>query len=193
MIRFVGDVHAKFDRYLEVVAPAEESIQVGDFGAGFKPMPDLGPRHRFIRGNHDNPEVCRSHANWLADGSHERGMFFLGGASSIDAAQRTEGVDWWRDEELGYGELMAALDAYETVKPRIMVTHDCPDTMTGILFPKHYKLDDSSRTRSALDAFLDVHWPEIWVFGHWHRDVDMVYNRTRFICLAELSFIDLDV
>src|SRR5262245_14865759 len=34
---------------------------------------------RFIRGNHDNPNVCRRHTQWIPDGHLEDSMMFIGG------------------------------------------------------------------------------------------------------------------
>lgn len=66
-IRFIGDVHGSPKAYRRAVGDAERSIQVGDFGLGFVRMPQLGPGHRFIRGNHDCPDLCRERPDWIAD------------------------------------------------------------------------------------------------------------------------------
>jgi len=98
MIRFVGDVHGNYRKYLSLIEGADRSIQVGDFGMGFLSRLDaqhmrdqLDPiAHRFIRGNHDDPTLCRSTPHWIEDASHdeEEDIFFLGGAWSIDADWR---------------------------------------------------------------------------------------------------------
>ena len=99
-MRFIGDVHGKMDEYLGVIANCDESIQVGDFGAGFVPLPVVSERHRFIRGNHDSPSVCRESPNWIEDGAHMGDMFFCGGAFSIDRYRRHVGIDWWMMKNL---------------------------------------------------------------------------------------------
>ena len=57
------------------------------------------------------------------------------------------------------------------------------------------KLDPrwASRTRQALQAMWSAHSPELWIFGHWHKSFDHVLRGTRFICLAELEYIDIDL
>jgi len=120
--------------------------------------------HRFIRGNHDSPEVCRNHPNWIPDGQFENDMFFLGGAFSIDWQMRMPGVSWWEDEELSIVELNAMIDKFESLKPKIVVTHDCPTKFAMLL--KSHHMDDKSRTRAALDTMLEIHKPDLWVFGH---------------------------
>ncbi len=189
-MRYIGDVHGKMGEYLHIIDGCTESVQVGDFGAGFVTLPALGPAHRFIRGNHDSPAVCRQHPNWIQDGTHENGVFFVGGAKSIDRAYRIEGISWWPDEELSYAELTGIVDEYAKWQPEVMVTHDCPEVIANALFGG-FKINVDSITRQALDVALNAHAPKTWIFGHWHMNVDRVINGTRFICLGELSFIDL--
>lgn len=196
-MRFIGDTHAKFDRYQAIASEAPASIQVGDFGAGFKPLPDLGPNHRFIRGNHDSPEVCAQSSNWIADGTIENGMFFMGGATSVDKHSRSEGVDYWSDEEVTIREGYALMDAYEAATKKdgrfdFFISHECPESIACQIFHnRRDKLEDHSRTRQILDAMLEIGAPRCWIFGHWHTNVDVVIGDTRFICLAELAHIDL--
>lgn len=91
----IGDVHGKFDRYGEILTGLPCSIQLGDMGIGFG-LDDLFPKadptkHRFLRGNHDNPELCRRHPNYLGDFGFEFGIFFISGAFSVDRHLRTMG------------------------------------------------------------------------------------------------------
>lgn len=197
-MRFIGDIHGKLPQYLRLLDGCTESVQVGDFGYGFglqgqaefiaQHMPQKG-KHYFIRGNHDNPAECAKSKHWIPDGTYENGIMFVGGADSIDKEYRTEGVSWWRDEELSYSELGAMIDIYIANKPRIMVTHDAPESAVARFFNCY----DGNRTRQAFDAMFSIHNPEIWIFGHWHRHVDQVIDGTRFICLAELEYIDLEI
>lgn len=208
--RFIGDVHGKYKQYKRILKEANaegiQTIQVGDMGVGFKrylygedvfypnPPYDVMVKgdHKFIRGNHDNPEVCRKHTQWISDGATINDVMFVGGALSIDAAYRTEGYTWWRDEELTYDELDQIFLKYQEFKPRVMITHECPEEVACRLSNVH-KLDIPSVTRQAFDNYLADHQPEIWVFGHWHTSFDQEWKGTRFICLNELETVDLDV
>jgi len=208
-MRFIGDVHGKWLDYCNVFLnpedPATESIQVGDFGVGFpdtreeyiqqtKEYMDEG-NHRFIRGNHDNPNDCPNWEQWIPDGMTENGMMFVGGAHSIDQAMRTEGVSWWEDEELSYTQLAEMIVKYEEYKPRIMVTHDCPDSVSRHLFKWMTKNQIPSRTRTAFDTMLHAieHKPEWWIFGHHHANRAVEIFGTKFVCLGELQYLDIDV
>lgn len=186
-MRYIGDVHGKVDRYLPLTYGVD-SIQVGDMGVGFRDIPTLSPTNRFIRGNHDNPEECRSHPNWIKDGTVEDDTMFIGGAWSIDQAYRIEGVSWWRDEELSIADFDHMINVALISRPRVMITHDCPKSVVVPLFRRE---PIKTRTQQALDVILTACKPELWIFGHWHEDQDMVIDGTRFICLGELSYVDL--
>jgi len=187
-MRYIGDVHGKFNQYLDIIKDCDASIQVGDFGAGFKPLPEIGSNHRFIRGNHDDPAICLKSPNWIPDLTVEGRTFFVGGAFSIDRGIRTIGIDWWHNEELSTPELYQAIDLYQEIKPQIMVSHDAPVTVMKGLFSYS---DRGSRTANAFDAMFEAYQPVCWIFGHWHRDIRVNRLGTEFICLAELSYIDI--
>ena len=206
-MRFIGDVHGKFSGYKNLIRGVPASRQVGDMGVGFRnhrgeatanPPHDSMKRHgdhRFIRGNHDNPGACRGMELWIPDGTFEESIntFFVGGAASVDRQWRTENYDWWADEELSYAAFQTIIDEYEKIKPRIMVTHDAPDDVVRRLFHGHVKFDYPSITRQALNVMWGIHQPELWFFGHYHKRRDWTVENTRFICLTELDWADVDM
>ena len=195
----IGDIHGKVDRYLKLLArhPGEPSVQLGDFGIGFRgdqPLPNLPGNAWFLRGNHDNPEAARSHGNYLGDfGSRTIDgikFFYLSGAWSCDQWHRTEGVNWWRDEELGVAELQGAVDLYVKLKPEIVLTHDGPDEAVRPLLAAWSAHKELSRTATggALNAMLEAHRPRKWIFGHWHYRFRRQIGGTEFRCLSELGW-----
>ncbi len=151
--------------------------------------------HRFIRGNHDNPGVCKNHTQWIPDGTYDNkhGMFFVGGALSIDAEFRLEHFSWWRNEECSYDSFQNFISLYSFEKPKIMVTHDCPENVASYLFKGGRTPEFPSITRQALQIMLDIHKPKLWIFGHWHEHRNQVIDGCRFICLSELQHIDLEI
>ena len=209
LVRFIGDVHGKWKPYKRVIANVPFSIQAGDMGAGFRGYRDgevrllSNPpfdamskgRHLFIRGNHDNPEVCRRQKFWIPDGATVEGIYCLGGAVSLDRAYRTEGLDWWCDEELSLEELEAQIVRYSELKPSVVCTHECPESVATDVMKVYrmQRLNDGSRTRQALERMLQAHQPEWWVFGHWHKSGGFNRGRTTFRCLDELGFVDVDI
>ena len=199
---FIGDVHGKITGMVDVAlkSDAQHIVQIGDLGLGFgrhDNYTNLKPVTHFIRGNHDNPEMCRQHPSYLGEYgfNNELGIFFVGGAWSIDRAHRIEGRSWWADEQLSYAQLIEATDLYEKVLPSVVVTHDAPLDIPQEMGIRGMLNAPSipNRTNQSLEVMLDIHKPDIWIFGHWHSDVDMIIGDTRFICLAELSSITLDL
>lgn len=218
MTRIIGDIHGKIYDYRSyalvtgirgrhIVEP-ERSIQVGDFGIGF--FSDFWherevewqkehPQHRFIRGNHDDPAKCKDMPGWIPDGTVEGDVMYIGGAWSIDHAWRTEGVDWWADEELSMMQLDALIGVYNANKPRVMITHDCPTSIAWDMFVSRGdgwggdKKQIKTRTGQALQAMFELHQPELWVFGHWHQTRDLTLHGTKFQCLGELDHIDVEL
>lgn len=202
-VRVVGDIHGKLDDFEDLYkySPKDETIQVGDFGIGFQGpayMPVLPSNVKFIRGNHDNPAMCKVHANCIQDGTFRDDLnaMFVGGAWSIDLRFRTPGFDWWPEEELNHVEFGRVVERYELIKPDVMITHDFPrsasDKMffdSGLINGKQYEY----RTASYFEDMFRTHKPKLWIGGHWHFDVDMVIEGTRFICLNELSYLDFEV
>jgi len=171
LTRIVGDIHGNFNEYsfytlgigrtrhMGDPVPPEKSVQVGDFGIGFytpywhesvNDWMEVHSGHRFIRGNHDDPAMCKTMAGYIPDGTIEGDVMYIGGAWSIDREWRTEGKDWWPDEELSMQELEALIDVYRAAKPRVMFTHDCPEQIAWDMFVsrgsrfgmKHHKTRD---------------------------------------------------
>ena len=209
----VGDIHGHLDSFRRKMKkyrkefPNDTVVQVGDLGIGFtKSQSAVLPEHcKFVRGNHDNPAVCRLHPNYLGDfGSAEidgHSVFFVSGAWSIDRALRIEGVDWWPEEELTIAELNTALDAYIEAKPEIMITHDAPHPASHYLLNRFalqsqawYKESsvNPTRTGQALSAMFEAYQPKLWAFGHWHTDWEKQIGNTRFLCINELNFKHID-
>jgi predicted phosphodiesterase len=205
-ILIAGDLHGKYGAYSEILTQTQpdRSIQIGDFGWGFRPdsqleksidnfMTAMPGDHQYFRGNHDDPVACAQHDLCLPDIHYEPDtqLMITAGAFSIDAAIRTIGLNWWPDEELSYDDLFTAIDVYEARKPRIMLSHECPESVVGKFF-SWYRKEFPSRTREALDSMLAIHRPDVWIFGHWHMHIDEVIDGTRFICLNELQTLTID-
>ena len=116
--RFIGDVHGHYEPYKRIIADVPRSVQVGDMGVGFLRIGGysdgeeynnpphhsmVAGDHRFIRGNHDNPSVCRRHSQYIPDGTVEGNIMYIGGAVSIDRAWRRDGYSWWQRRRMFHG------------------------------------------------------------------------------------------
>jgi len=187
----IGDIHGKISEYQKIIEKHSSSLQLGDFG--FKSQYewyinniDMN-RHKIIMGNHDDTNYLKyTNGNFSYDVSNE--IFSIRGAMSIDKSKRISGIDWFENEELNYLESMEVMDEYEKIKPKIVVSHDCPAFVAEEFFgfPQN-DINYKSKTRTFLNVLYDIHKPELWIFGHNHKHIDSIINGTRFICLAELE------
>jgi len=200
-ITLIGDIHGDLKAWYNLVQEAKQSVQVGDFGIGFlsgetheklEEFFKANQQHEFIRGNHDNPALCKSMKNgYIPDGTVDvfgtTKIMYIGGAESYDRNYRLlHNLPWWPEEELTYEEQLHVFDAYVAQKPDIVVSHDAPQTAiqklmvdTGIV--RHYQ---PSSTQKFLDALWKEHQPSKWFFGHWHVDVTGTIENTEFKCLG---------
>lgn len=204
-LTFIGDVHGHIEEYASLLGEGP-TFQLGDMGAGFVPLSHgQDAKHRFIRGNHDDPAVCQAHLNYAGEFGYdpEYHLFFMGGAWSIDyawrLAQMAQGgpAIFWKDEELSPERLEEAFNLYVEIKPDIVATHECPAQITKPLL-KALALNTGSyfdakmpcgqsRTSRALQRMFEAHKPKVWFFGHYHINRVLEVEGTKFVCLAELS------
>lgn len=199
-IVFMGDIHGKIFKANNIIKGLNDDVVcVGDIGIGFRQdgnwivADDLGSRFSFIHGNHDNPTMCAEQAGYLGRfGVTDDGLFYMSGAFSVDAFYRTIGIDWWNNEQLNNEELQSAYDLYMKVKPKVVVTHDCPRSLYPYMLSVIGKSDGpifENTTAWALEGMFKDHQPETWCYGHWHEKVNHTVNGTNFICIPELGTV----
>jgi hypothetical protein len=209
-IFLTGDVHGEWHKLKQILHKNKGiTISLGDIGIGFiekkyNPLWHLDfdaprylegisdfrhnpKRYFWIRGNHDNPDICKIHPNYLGDYGIYKDIFFVSGAFSIDKEVRTEGEDWWPDEELSIEDGYKLLDLYSTTKPEIVISHDCPYFITKTL----YSSTRSTRTGQLLDAMYNTWMPSKWIFAHHHISWSKQFSKTKFRCLNILENIQI--
>lgn len=104
--------------------------------------------------------------NW-----HGRTWVALGGGVSLDKAIRTEGRDWWPQEEISENE---ADGVAEDGPAHVMVTHDCPSGVTHSFPPPPSFWDPrdlarSDRHRERLQGVAGQVRPGWLLHGHLHK------------------------
>lgn len=197
---FIGDIHGDHHtlRAWSQITKADTVIQVGDFGvmpkAGY-PLDPYSPYHKptlFIPGNHDDHQWLRRvnraelppKLEYLGRvGEISLGPWsiaYLGGGYSIDRHMRTEGIDWWRDEEPFKWEL----DKFASYTPDIAVTHEGPSSVVSTMKGRGI----SNSTAKMLDNLISnvpEFRPKLWVFGHHHplRIETLERKGIKFVCL----------
>lgn len=194
MITLIGDVHGKYDRYHKIVRQSERhpyTLQVGDFGFKYDTLNNVDPeKHKILGGNHDNYEKLPSMPHYLGDYGYSSlngvKFFFYRGAYSIDRQYRTIGIDWWENEEVEIESFMKARELYREVKPDLVISHDCPESVSPYLLDPWAKIYQN-KTGWALQELFNIHQPKLWRFGHYHKKWSMDVNGTNFKCLDELE------
>lgn len=193
-IYIIGDMHKYFQEYQEIISKLDgPSIMVGDTFIG---MPDFkderslqwNPIHKVMAGNHSNPHVIKNHQNYIGRYGFlpEYNLMWVDGAMSPDYRNRTEGLDWWAKEQLTHEEMYRVLKLYEEVKPRFVVSHDAPHSVS-----KMHGWGNSSLTQHILEMMTYIHKPELWMFGHLHNSKTKEFNDIQFRCIDILEVFKL--
>jgi hypothetical protein len=197
-MRLIGDVHGYIDTYRNIIKDAEYSVQLGDmgFGSDYDKLIEYVDcsRHKFIPGNHDNYNRLPPHAfprgyDFVKFGNLE--FFYVTGALSVDKRHRIKDISWWEQEELTYQEGNDMLSMYEKIKPDIILSHDCPQSVLCLVASNSMKIDMLSYTSKLFQEMLNIHKPQLWCFGHHHYSRDVDIQNTTFQCIGELKYIDI--
>lgn len=108
---------------------------------------------------------------WAVDGVS---FVSLGGAPSIDFETRTEGMNWWREERITYGDVMRTASGGSA---DVMVAHDAPYGVNALSFTSK---EDSSKhspealqycaeSRHMMTHAVDAVRPKVFFHGHYHN------------------------
>lgn len=208
MIRIIGDAHAKFWEFDDILVDAGHDItciQVGDFGIWPKLMENdlkdgmtFEQPFLFIDGNHEHfPTLWKGGRNTI----HEvmpnavyvprgtvmeidgRNILFLGGGESPDMLNRTEGVSWFREETITHADVMK-IDM--NTKIDIMITHVPPFSFTYHVFGGDSPIEWNYSSKMVESVWEAVGKPPLYC-GHLH------FSKTigNVTVLAELQWIDV--
>jgi hypothetical protein len=191
-LALIGDVHGKINEYHQIIQKYEKSIQLGDFG--FQKEHEWllknidTTKHKILFGNHDYyPYLFKEHSLGNSSFIEEYDMIAIRGAYSIDRHHRTIDLDWFENEELNYVEMRDIYNEYEQTKPKIVISHECPNSIAK----KFFSICEKNATRDFFDELLKIHKPEKWFFAHHHKSKNEYVNDVNFICLDELEIFEI--
>lgn len=197
-ITLIGDLHGKYERYHRIIRQTEKhpyTLQIGDFGFRLDTLKNVdSTKHLILPGNHDQYDICYNYPHFLGDYGYTSlnkvEFFYYRGAYSIDRQYRTVGIDWWENEQVSIDQFMKARELYRIIKPKIVITHDCPQNIASMMLEPGQRIYENM-TGWALQELLNIHEPKYWFFAHWHQSRTMQYGNTKFICLDELETYEL--
>ncbi len=189
----VGDVHGAYEQLIQIMAACPENTDLWQLGDLFGPVDAgfglacMGPRFKFLRGNHDRPDFAVLHPNYAGAFGYEpkHRLFYMSGAPSATNP----------DAELSAEQLEAAYRKYVETKPNIVLSHTAPSGILVMLCQETNKPKREHecqwRTSQALHRMLLAHQPRFWIFGHFHVDWQRVLTThggkaTQFVCCDRL-------
>jgi predicted phosphodiesterase len=108
----------------------------------------------------------------------KRKVLFMGGGLSIDKHLRQEGVDWFPEETISYGDMQNLPDE----KIDIIISHTGPTEFVNTL-KQFYGEKFYDPSEEALSQLLKTYNPNLWYFSHFHTFKTGFYNNTRWYCL----------
>ena len=155
----------------------------------------VGAQLWFVDGNHEDfAQLAQLDAETVPDGRvgirpdifhlprgsrwqwHNLSWLACGGGVSLDKAGRTEGIDWWPQEEITSGQEASVIEGGHA---DVMVCHDCPAAVAHT-FPQPplwwapADLARNATHRERLQRIVDAVRPAYLMHGHLHR----AYQRT---------------
>ena len=114
--------------------------------------------------------ASRGH-RWSVDGVS---FVSLGGAASINFQDLTEGIDWWRQEAITYGDVMRTVAGGQA---DVMIAHDAPNGVPALSV--NSKNDNSKLSVEALQYAAESRYmmthavdgvrPKVFFHGHYHK------------------------
>ena len=206
-IKILGDVHGHHSQYLNLIQGIDYSVQLGDFGFNYECLKSLDSnKHKVLQGNHDNYD--NKIPNFLGDfgtiSLDNLEFYFVRGGFSLDKVfrledeRRTGYKSYWEEEELSQKQGELALEDYTRTKPDIMLSHECPSSITNLICSpgilKYFDLPPwfESNTQILLQKMYEVHQPKVWIHCHYHTHSIRKVGETLFVCLDELDYIDIE-
>jgi Icc-related predicted phosphoesterase len=210
-ILVLGDVHGRFESLNRLINEKKPDIilQVGDFGywpakINFKKINNEKCKIYWCDGNHENhhklmkivdavgerkPIEIINDVYYCPRGSiltlpDNRKVLFIGGAMSVDKILRTEGYNWFPEEEISEDDIKSLPD---NVNIDIVISHTTPFKFIDKTNKRWSKIAGLDVSCKKLDKVYDIYKPGLWYSGHWHIYKKGHYNGCEWTILNRES------
>jgi len=131
------------------------------------------------------PNVFYMPRNSVMDLPDGRRVLFMGGAFSIDRANRdmrSGAFGWFVEETITQRDIEELSDEHID----IVISHTAPIEFVI----KNYHIDYAhDPSRDALSVVLEKYHPKLWYFGHMHAYQSGVYKGCQWICLSGVGMV----
>jgi len=133
----------------------------------------------------------------LKNGIHKinnKNVLTIRGAMSIDKKYRTENIDWWKQEILTEKEKENIINEIKSYNGKFdyVLSHTCPVKIAKKLVNlyNYEKINDPNALflQDIYDKYLKNKF-NLWLFGHFHKDYEIEYNKDKFICLYNKLYV----
>lgn len=147
----------------------------------------------WIDGNHENFKLiktlpiennmrkCSEHIHMLIRGQvynfEGKRCLAIGGADSVDKFRRTEGLSWWKDEQITEEDVTAAV-GHKSLDFDYVFSHAAPASIVDDykIYLCQLQLDEDGVDKTSENRLEDIKNKitfKHWAFGHYHQDIQL--------------------
>jgi len=120
----------------------------------------------------------------------------IGGALSIDKHMRSEGISWWKQEDITREEIENCFNELDShgYKVDYILTHTCPSRIVmEFIHPSMYNMGKfNDYTAKFLDEIDNLVEFDGWFFGHMHVDWKFEEYGNEYTCLYNRAPLELE-
>ena len=112
----------------------------------------------------------------------------MGGATSIDKANRIDRVSWWNEENISKKDIDNGLNNLSKVNMKVdyVLSHCCPTSIVKKMFG--YREDNNTKILEYFNGKIEYNH---WYFGHYHQDMKYGKYRCFYNDILEIPVMDV--
>ena len=114
-------------------------------------------------------------------------FFCMGGATSIDKAQRLNRISWWEEENISNKDILNGLNNLDKYNYRVdyVLSHAAPSFVVRKMF--NYQMDGNTEILARFQSQIEFKY---WYFGHYHENKKWGKYRCFYGDILEIPAMD---